>query len=288
MRNYAECAAVPRDLSGCGVLRNVPRMKTPSVLTISSQVAAGPVGNSAIVPGLLALGVTPIAVPTVLHSFHPGHGTPRGMGIPVETLGEMLMGLDLEGFLEDCRCVVTGYFASAGQVEHVSQTISRLKDKGGIFYVCDPVSGDDDALYVKKDIAEAIRDRLVPLCDLLTPNVFELGWLTDGAVKDFASAEEAAQTFAGKQVIATSVLAGEGEIATVLFGDGEPLRIARPKIDEVPNGTGDLLGGLVAGHIALGRTPRDSLERCIDIVEAAIAASDGKVLNLAGGLRDLG
>ena len=32
-----------------------------------------------------------------------------------------------------------------------------------LYILCDPVMGDDDELYVKQEIAEAIRDRLVPL-----------------------------------------------------------------------------------------------------------------------------
>ena len=257
----------------------------PSVLTISSQVAAGPVGNSAIVPALLSLGVTPLAVPTVVLSFHPGHAPPRGMALPAEVLASVLSALADNGFLAGCRCVLTGFFAGAEQVEAAADTVSRMKADGAIV-LCDPVIGDDDALYVKAEVAAAIRDRLVPLADILLPNVFELGWLAGRAVTDVASAGEAATVFAGKQVIATSV-PGEtaGEIATVLFGDGAPLIVSRPRLPAVPHGTGDLLSGLVAGHVALGRRPRDRLREAVDQLETAIAASDGLVLNLAEVLR---
>ena len=42
----------------------------------------------------------------------------------------------------------------------------------------DPVLGDAGRLYVAQETAEAIRDRLIPLADIATPNLFELGWLT--------------------------------------------------------------------------------------------------------------
>ena len=44
------------------------------VLSISSQVAYGPVGNSASVPALQAAGFTVSQVPTIILSNHPGLG----------------------------------------------------------------------------------------------------------------------------------------------------------------------------------------------------------------------
>ena len=43
-----------------------------AIITISSLVAAGPVGNSVVVPTVLALGVEAIAIPTVILSIIPG------------------------------------------------------------------------------------------------------------------------------------------------------------------------------------------------------------------------
>ncbi len=44
--------------------------------------------------------------------------------------------------------------------------------------LCDPVIGDHGGLYVPEAVATAIRDRLMPLATLATPNRFELAWLT--------------------------------------------------------------------------------------------------------------
>ena len=44
------------------------------VLSISSHVARGSIGNRAMVFALESLGFTVIAVPTVLLPHHPGHG----------------------------------------------------------------------------------------------------------------------------------------------------------------------------------------------------------------------
>src|SRR4029450_4901216 len=99
-------------------------MGSRQVLSISSQVAAGPVGNSAIVPALLALGVTPLALPTVVLSNHPRHGPPRGRAIPAEVLSSMLAALDERNFLKDCCCVLTGFFASAEQIDITADCVA--------------------------------------------------------------------------------------------------------------------------------------------------------------------
>jgi pyridoxine kinase len=260
-------------------------MAGPTVLTISSHVAAGPVGNAAIVPGLLALGVTPISVPTVLLSNHPGHGKPEGMAIPAETLAAMLDRIESLRFIGRNTVILTGYFAAAQQVDAVAGFIANHPYT---YYLCDPVIGDDDALYVKEEVAAAIRDRLVPLANGLCPNVFELGWLAGMKIFDIDTAKVAASRFPGKVVVITSIPDGNALI-TAAIRDGDVVSVSRPRLDDVPHGTGDLLAGLIAGRIAQGRTPQSCLQDCIAIIERVIAASRGTtVLNLAQGLKNLG
>lgn len=262
-------------------------MRPPAVLTISSQVAAGPVGNSAIVPALLSLGVTPVAVPTIVLSNHPGHGRPEGLAVPAATLQAMLEQLLTLGLIAGCRMVLTGYFAQAEQVDAVADFIIRLREREpDLYLLCDPVIGDEDELYVKPDIAVAIRNRLVPLANCLIPNSFEAGWLTGKVIRDLASAEAAARHWIGKDVIITSIPDGAQRLATAFFGAGSNEVVTRPRLAKVPHGTGDLLAGLIAGHIAMGQSIETCLAPAVAQVEHAIAASgDGEVLELAQGLK---
>jgi pyridoxine kinase len=260
-------------------------MAEPTVLTISSHVAAGPVGNAAIVPALLALGITPISVSTVLLSNHPGHGKPEGLAIPAETLRAMLNRIGSLRFIGKDTVILTGYFANAQQVEAVARFI---KDHPYTYYLCDPVIGDNGGLYVREDVAVAIRDHLLPLADGICPNAFELGWLVGATVSDLDSAKTAATHFPAKDVVVTSLPDGDRLLTAAIKGD-LTTAVARPRLDDVPHGTGDLLSGLIAGRIAQGAMPRSSLENCINIVEGVIAASRGTdVLNLAQGLKNLG
>jgi pyridoxine kinase len=255
------------------------------VITISSQVAAGPVGNSAIVPALLALGVTPIAIPTIVLSNHPGHGKPQGLAVPAETLAAMLARLDALRFIREDAVILTGYFANAAQIEAVAAFIRHLPKAR---YLCDPVLGDaPEGLYVPEDVARCIKERLLPLADALTPNAFELGWLTGEHVHDRRSARAACRTLPGKSVVVTS-LPEAGQLTTALYEEGHRVSVTRPLLPNVPNGTGDLLSGLLAARLAQAHPLRNSLGFAVAAIEHVIAKSAGTAsLDLAAGLKDI-
>ena len=59
--------------------------------------------------------------------------------------------------------------------------------------VCDPVMGDDERLYVSKDLVPAYRDQIVPLATVLTPNQYEAELLTGTKIDSKASAVAACQ-----------------------------------------------------------------------------------------------
>jgi pyridoxine kinase len=262
----------------------------PTVLTISSAVAAGPVGNSVIVPALLALGVEAIAIPTVVLSNHPGHGKPEGMEIPAEVIALMLDRAVGLGFLRELSVVLTGYFVNERQISVVAEFITRLKEnRSGMYYLCDPVLGDEHTgRYVKPAIAEAIRDVLLPLADGITPNAFELGWLTRHEIKDADSAGVAAAVLPGRDVVATSIPGEDGRLTTSAYRDGTRTSVTRPQLKSVPHGTGDLFAAVLAASIAKEIRPAAGLGFAVAAVEQVIAASAGTTsLNLAGGLNGL-
>lgn len=60
--------------------------------------------------------------------------------------------------------------------------------------VCDPVLGDDNRLYVDKDLVPAYRDHIISLATVLTPNQYEAELLTGSKIDSTASALAACQT----------------------------------------------------------------------------------------------
>ena len=254
------------------------------ILSVSSQVAFGPVGNDAVVPALQAKGHEVIDIPTVVLSNHPGHGTPAGLRTAPEDLARILQTLEGLGVLDTCSAALTGYFASAEQIATVATVLKRLKARNSSLYLLvDPVIGDHGRLYVAQEVAEAIRDQLLPLASCVTPNAFELAWLSGRAVKDESDAEAAADLLGISEVLATSVPSA-GQLATLLFHDGNIERAVSPRLDQVPNGTGDFLSGLYLAS-RVGQPAPAAFAAAMTTLDRAIGMSTGTtVLDVAGAL----
>ena len=248
------------------------------VLAISSQVVFGPVGLNCIVSALQSGGHEVLAIPTILLSNHPGHGKPEGRATAASELTAMIAALEKLGAFENLDAVITGYFANAEQIEIVAALITRLKRK---IVLIDPVLGDHGKLYVGQAVAEAIRDRLMPLATTLTPNAFELSWLTGLPTQNSEEAIHAARSLKVGDVIATSVVKSVSELSTLRISGGRVETIMSLREAKVPNGTGDFLSGLYLSNL-LSDVPQLAFANAMRILQKAIARSKGThVLDIA-------
>lgn len=256
------------------------------IFAVSSQVAYGPVGNTAAVPALQALGHEVLAVPTIMLSNHPGHGRPQALRMPAADLAGMLGALEDLGALHACGAVMTGYFAANDQIHGVARMIRRLRDANpALFVLVDPIIGDHDALYVPLPVAEAIRDQLLPLASCVTPNRFELEWLTGWRTGSVKEADAAARRLGVPEVLATSIPAGVQRLATLAITPGTVHSHVAALRDGVPHGTGDFLAGLYLARRAAGLNPESALTSAMAVLDRAIAISAGSpVLDIAGAL----
>jgi pyridoxine kinase len=250
------------------------------VLAISSQVVYGPVGLNCIVPALQSGGHEVLSIPTILLSNHPGHGKPEGRATAPAELAAMIAALEKLGAFENLDAVITGYFASAEQVEIVASLIARLKCK---IILIDPVMGDHGKLYVSEVIAKSIQRKLVPLATVLTPNAFELSWLTGLATGNRDEAVLAARSLGINEVIATSVVKSEHELSTLRIASQEVEEITSAMETEVPNGTGDLLSGLYLSEL-LGSSPQPAFADAMAKLQQVIKQSKGTMVLDVGSL----
>ena len=172
--------------------------------------------------------------------------------------------------------MLTGYLPSAAHVGIAEDLIARVRaNRADALVVCDPVLGDDpDGLFMAESVAEAVRDKLLPLADVVKANRFELAWLTGRAVASPESAVAAARSLGRPVVVASSVpYGGERAIANVVVTPDRAAFCAVEREDGVPRGTGDLLGALLTGHIASGRDAFESLAHAAFRVARMIDAS---------------
>ncbi len=236
------------------------------ILAISSQTVFGPVGLSAAVPALQSQGHEVLALPTIILSHHPGHGKPAGQRTTAALLQDMLNAMQSMGALDNIDAVLTGYFADESQVRVVAETLQKLKPS---HILIDPVIGDHGALYVAEAVGEAIRDQLLPLATIITPNLFELLWLSKRA-----DVESAVDVLGIAETLVTSVPGGEDRLETLLFTPTGNHTHSATRLAHVPHGTGDMLAGLYLAH-RITQPPATAFAQAMAGLEHVIAASDG-------------
>ncbi|MPZ37129.1 MAG: pyridoxal kinase [Rhizobiales bacterium] len=249
------------------------------VISIQSQVVHGHVGNSAAVYPMQAEGVTVAAVPTALLSNHPHYPTMRGTVLEAPLVADLLRGVEERGLVERAAVLVTGYLGSPAIAECVARFIEAAqKQNRSLVYLCDPVMGDDDlGVFVADGMTEIFRDWLVPLASLITPNQFELELLSRKTARNADSLLAASEIITDSgcpTVIVTGCALDDtpsGQVETVLCEAGALTRIATTRLPIRPCGTGDLLTGLVAAHLAKGSTVttalRNAVERTYQVLE---------------------
>ncbi|KPF42872.1 pyridoxal kinase PdxY [Rhizobium sp. AAP43] len=239
-----------------------------AVIVLSSHVMRGSVGNRAAVFALETLGHPVWAVPTVVLPWHPGHGPSTRLKFNDDEFDHAIDDLIRSPWLGEVKAVLTGYFGSAAQPASVARLITALrKVNPDLLYVCDPVMGDLGGLYVPQQTAEAIRDHLLPLADVATPNRYELQWLSDRSLADNHALTEAALTLGPKRVLVTSAVAMMANgVGNLLVTERRSLLAEHRLIDNPPNGLGDLLAALFLARLLSGAGEEKALQLAISSV----------------------
>ena len=239
------------------------RRETRAVIVISSHVARGSVGNRAAVFTLEALGFPVWAVPTVILPWHPGHGPATRIVPEPDQFARFMNDLENAPWLSEVSAVLTGYLGNPEQAEAIAGLVETLKASNpAARYVCDPVLGDRGGLYVPEATAAAIRDRLLPLADIATPNRYELAWLTGIDIDGTETAIRAARKAPPADVMVTSAPASSADrLANLLVSETEILRAAHDSIPKAPNGTGDLTAALYLARLLAGEARDEALAK---------------------------
>jgi pyridoxine kinase len=254
----------------------------PLALVLSSFVAASRVGGGGQQYVLAAHGIDPVLVPTVMFGRHPGKGAPGGAAVAPEVFESAVDAALEDVALEHADAVLGGYFASAAQVAVAARAVERLRAEtrrsnitGRLALVVDPILGDTDTgLYVKPDVAGALIERLVPLADWLTPNLWELETLVGDPSGDLADIVDMARTLPCPALV-TSVPVGDHEIGLLCVAREGCRLFVHPKYPRVPRGTGDLVAASFTAGLIEGLAPLDAAERAARAAaETARAAVD--------------
>jgi pyridoxine kinase len=242
-----------------------------AVLSIQSAVAYGHVGNSAAVLPLQRQGFDVFPVNTVLLAHHPGHGRGwRGHKVTPSQIDEILTGLEDHGALRRCAAVLSGYLGDPAVADCVLRAVSHTKAaRPDALYLCDPVIGDDHSgVFVAAGIPEAIRDRLLPAADIVTPNRFELAHLSGRTVNSLEETLAAAADLRAcgpRLVVATGLTLPDRpeDVAVLADSASETWLVTTPRRPVQLGGTGDAFSALFLGQYLATADLRLALERSV-------------------------
>ncbi len=239
------------------------------VLSIQSAVAYGHVGNSAAVFPLQRIGVEVMPVYTVNFSNHTGYGAWRGPLIAPDDVREVITGIEERGAFPQIDVILSGYQGSEGIADVILDAVARIKAANpAAIYACDPVMGNaKSGCFVAPAIPVLLRERVVPAADLITPNQFELGYLTgtepDTLESTLASVDLARAT-GPRTVLVTSVERPDREAGTLemlAVDDDGAWIVTTPQLPMKANGSGDVTAALFTAHYRRTGDAADALAR---------------------------
>jgi pyridoxine kinase len=238
-----------------------------NILSIQSHVAYGHVGNTSAVFPMQRLGVEVWAIHTVQFSNHTGYGAWKGRVFDGPAIEELVDGIEDRGVLPRCDGVLSGYMGSADIGNAILSAVARVRAANpAALYCCDPVIGDvGRGVFVRPGIPEFMREQALPAADIITPNQFELDYLSGIGTETLASLKEAiaaVHLLGPKVVLVTSVQLQEtpdDAIDLVAGEGGRYWRVRTPKLSLSVNGAGDAIAALFFVHYARTRSAAQAL-----------------------------
>lgn len=174
--------------------------------------------------------------------------------------------------------IKTGMLGDRSTIEAVRDVLAP--HARGVPLVVDPVMiAKAGARLLDDDAITVMRDRLLPLATLVTPNIPEAEVLCGFAIPDLDAMRRAAAALRGMGTAAALVKGGHmagGTLHDVLAWDGGEEAFASPRIEtRHTHGTGCTLASAIAAGLAQGMPLRDAVARARDYVAAAIRNAPG-------------
>ena len=251
------------------------------ILSIQSAVAYGHVGNSAAVFPLQRIGVEVLPVYTVNFSNHTGYGAWRGPLIAPDDVREVITGIEERGVFERIDAILSGYQGGEGIGDVIIDAVARVKSANpNAVYACDPVMGNaKSGCFVAPAIPVLLRERVVPVADIITPNQFELGFLTDtepDTLESTLASVDLARAMGPRTVLVTSVERPDREEGTIemLAADDEGAWVVQtPHLPMKANGSGDVTAALFTAHYVETGSAKTALERTASSVYDLLKAT---------------
>lgn len=255
-------------------------------LSIQSSVSYGHVGNSAAVFPLQRIGIDVMPVATVAFSNHTGYGAWRGPLMSGDTVREIVTGIDERDGLADVAFILSGYQGGNDIGDAILDAVALVKERNPeAIYACDPVLGNaSSGCFVASEVQELIRDRVVPNADLITPNQFELGFITGTnpqTLEETLDSVDLVRELGPSTVLVTSVARPDrpdNTIEMLAVTESGAWIVQTPHLPMKANGSGDVTAALFTAHFVQTRDAALALARTVssvyDLLENTLASGE--------------
>ena len=245
-------------------------MRLPVALTIAGSDSGGGAGIQADLKTFAALGV---------------HGTSAITAITAQNTQGVTDILELPTGLirEQIRVVVddigvqaakTGMLSSAEIIDAVAVAISR---HGITNLVVDPVMvAKGGAKLLRDDAVEALRERLIPLAAVITPNIPEAEVLLDRSIATLEERRHAARDLVALGARIAIVKGGhaDGDATDVFYDGAELVHLEGERIATTnTHGSGCVFSAAITAGLARGLAPIEAVREAKTFISEAIANS---------------
>ncbi|MGH7471069.1 MAG: bifunctional hydroxymethylpyrimidine kinase/phosphomethylpyrimidine kinase [Longimicrobiales bacterium] len=248
-------------------------MSVPIALTIAGSDSGGGAGIQADLKTFHAFGVYGTSALTAITAQNT-------LGVSaVHAVPSDIVRKQIDAVVSDLRPAAckTGMLASRDLVNTVADAIHELSLQP---YVLDPVmvatSGDR---LLEPGAERAVRERLIPLATLVTPNLHEAAILVGFAVDHEAAMQEAARTLVAHGARAALVKGGHltsQHLVDVLFDGKEMHSWERSRIEtRNTHGTGCTLSAAIAAGLAHGRPLVRAVDEALAYIRRALLGAPG-------------
>jgi len=250
-----------------------------NILSIQSHVAYGHVGNDAAVFTLQRMGVEVWPVHTVQFSNHTGYGDWKGRVFDSGMINEVVAGIAQRGVLGECGGVLSGYMGSVDIGAAILDAVAAVKRANpNARYCCDPVIGDvGRGIFVREGIPDFMKNKAVPVADVITPNQFELDCLSQRASRTLREARDAVKALhdlGPRVVLVTSLHTDETPLDSIdlLASDANGCFALRtPRLPVTVNGAGDAIAALFFAHYLRNGNVGEALSRSASSIFGMLA-----------------
>jgi len=256
------------------------------LLTIAGSDSIGGAGIEADLKTFCALGVYGMCVITAVTAQNT-------VGVfDVREMDADIIKKQIDCVFDDTEvdAVKIGMVSSQEIIDAIASSLKRWNPKN---VVLDPVMISKSGYYLlKKDAIDALKTKLLPMADIITPNIPEACELTGMNIEGIEDMKEAAKKIVDMGVKAVVVKGGHSvENATDVFYDGnEFLSLPQERIDtKNTHGTGCTYSSAIASYLGRGLSLKDAVINAKSYITEAIKNSleIGKGVGPVGHLVDL-